>query len=481
MAAPVIKVASGGLLVTEVPNGLPLTPTQNFGFPVTVGTGGVPVTFVDDEAWYMAPQYSGMAAIADINNDRYAITQVPLGQIATASVVDLTKLRPATREEWFAQYTASSTTARTYVDASGSLKNDLPANAARFDYTNGKRQLLLENQGTNVLRNNTFQGGTVGTTTLPTNFSVGNNGGLAVTLINKGEESGVDYADFRVNGTSTQTTTFFIELDSQSAASAVNAAWTMTAYMKRVTGAPPALMFDVVQRGSTDNYVADAFIPLPLTDKLERLGGAVITSHASVTQVRGRITFASTTGTAYDFTVRIGLPQLEQSPFASAPIKTSGAAVTRAIESFRLPPIVEAILQRDQGGVVARFDLTATEGARRIVGFDSARSLCQVSGGVTTVSSYNGVNSVGGAVGSGSTLDPMGISMAFDTTGRAICGNGGTVWTDTNQPGARTSFWLGRADVVAPSVPYADGRYDFLGILASRPTNTWHQEMTVVA
>lgn len=61
-------------------------------------------------------------------------------------------LRSATFAECFT-YTASSTTARTYFDYNGTMKNDLAIDQPRFDYSNGKRQLLIEGQSINILLN----------------------------------------------------------------------------------------------------------------------------------------------------------------------------------------------------------------------------------------------------------------------------------------------------------------------------------------
>lgn len=53
MASPCVVVASGGVPVTESPNGTPFTPTTS-GFPVTiVANGGLPVLFIDVDGTLM--------------------------------------------------------------------------------------------------------------------------------------------------------------------------------------------------------------------------------------------------------------------------------------------------------------------------------------------------------------------------------------------------------------------------------------------
>ena len=103
-------------------------------------------------AWFEAPAYADLAAIADFGADRYAITTVPLAGIAAASAAELRVKRAASFAELIA-FTCSASAARSYLDAQGTLRADLAADQPRFDWTNGRRQLALNGAATNLLLN----------------------------------------------------------------------------------------------------------------------------------------------------------------------------------------------------------------------------------------------------------------------------------------------------------------------------------------
>jgi hypothetical protein len=103
-------------------------------------------------AWFEAPAYADLAAIADFGADRYAITTVPLAGIAAASAAELRVKRAASFAELIA-FTCSASAARSYLDAQGALRADLAADQPRFDWTNGRRQLALNGASANLLLN----------------------------------------------------------------------------------------------------------------------------------------------------------------------------------------------------------------------------------------------------------------------------------------------------------------------------------------
>src|SRR5215217_2046753 len=74
------------------------------GFGLVLGRrqGGGPVA-----SWYDAAAYADLAAIADFNNNRYAITTVALASVAAATAAQLKVKQSATFAEWLA-FTASS-------------------------------------------------------------------------------------------------------------------------------------------------------------------------------------------------------------------------------------------------------------------------------------------------------------------------------------------------------------------------------------
>lgn len=110
------------------------------------------ITPVAKRAWFEAPAYAAFAAIADFAADRYAITTVPLAEIATASPAALRLKRSASFSDLIA-FSCSSGTQRSYLDPQGVLRSDLVADQPRFDWINGRRQFALNGAVTNLLTN----------------------------------------------------------------------------------------------------------------------------------------------------------------------------------------------------------------------------------------------------------------------------------------------------------------------------------------
>jgi hypothetical protein len=75
-------------------------------------------------------------------------------------------------------------------------------------------------------------------------------------------------------------------------------------------------------------------------------------SKASLSFKLKRLSLNATDGAAVDFTLRIGLPQMEQAAFASSPIKTSGTAVMRAADFLSM--LLASLRGRNpwQGGIL---------------------------------------------------------------------------------------------------------------------------------
>jgi len=228
----------------------------------------------------------------------------------------------------------------TFVGSDGFIQ-PATTNVPRFDHDPLSRQslgLLSEAERTNSIRNNTMVGAVAGTPgTVPTNWSGGlNPSGLTNSITSIGSENGISYIDIRIQGTTSSGSTVTILLIDSISATA-SQAWVYSVYTAIVTGSVPSSL--TLQAGIREHDSSNTFLRQTLfninnsSPSLTRSLLAQITG-ASTGLVLPIFRIASlSVGTAVDFTLRIGLPQLEQGATASSPIPTTSAAVTRTADS----------------------------------------------------------------------------------------------------------------------------------------------------
>ncbi len=235
-------------------------------------------------------------------------------------------------------WTYSRASNATYFNSSGVL-TIASADVARVDYDpNGLtlRGLALEPSRTNWVRNNIASATVAGTPgTLPTTWSGGTQTSVTRQIVGAGTEDGIEYIDIRWAGNGGEAA-FELVLDGGTHASAANGqVWVGTVFLKLVAGSftglggtgPRIYEFPGVSQTTTD--IRSTVTGAALRTQRIQVTRTNVNAGTTYEQMRFLITPSAT---AWDFTLRFGLPQLELGNTITSPIKTSGATVTRAAD-----------------------------------------------------------------------------------------------------------------------------------------------------
>ena len=235
----------------------------------------------------------------------------------------------------------------TYFDAAGVLQT-APPDTLRVTYDPADLSkapyALVEKAKTNFIRNNTMQGAVVGTVApLPTGWTTSSVAGvgLSIEVTEIGSYSGIDCVDVRIFGTPSQNSGSTIDFALANYIAALpEQLFALSCYLKLAAGSISPnfnLALSLSERTSGGAQIGAAangpIINLgSQADLLIRHDFYKTTINADVRFVVPRLRFNVYGGQPTDFTIRIGLPQFEYDEVTS-PIKTSGAAVTRAADS----------------------------------------------------------------------------------------------------------------------------------------------------
>ncbi|MGW8391127.1 phage head spike fiber domain-containing protein [Pseudoduganella sp. HUAS MS19] len=264
--------------------------------------------------------------------------QLEAGLVRTSMVPDATSFTSRASPKW--------------VFDQGGVLNQVAANVGTYDFdpaTFASRGLCLEAAATNSIRNNTMTGAAVGTPgAVPTNWAWSLSGGLTSSVVGTGVEAGIDYIDFRVFGTPTGGSSGIRFETANGVAAASGQTWAASAFVRRVAGSEANLVsircnflgHTTGATGTTDNFSGSSVMGALSGASLAVTRASLVATLADATTayLRPQLLIEHATGSPIDITLRIGLPQLEQGRAPTSPIKTSGAAVTRAADLATSPP-----------------------------------------------------------------------------------------------------------------------------------------------
>ena len=248
---------------------------------------------------------------------------------------------------WGAQL-EQSTTAGEYVKTTSTINS-----APRFDHnptTGESLGLLVEEQRTNLVRNNTMVGAVAGSPgTAPTNgWVIVNSATYTSSIIGTGVENGINYIDIQYVVAAGAAAAVLFYADTPAATASTSYAGSY--YLKLVSGSIPQIRF--VWQDNSSTYNRSFF---DITNTLTRYSD-VLTTAAAGNLARCAIGInASASGTT--FVLRIGMPQIEQGAFATSVIPTSGTAVTRSADVASISGSnFSSWYRQDEGTVFAGVD-----------------------------------------------------------------------------------------------------------------------------
>jgi len=274
---------------------------------------------------------------------------------------------------WGAQLEQSSTVGE-YIPTTSTINS-----APRFDHnpaTGESLGLLVEEQRTNSIRNNTMVGAVAGTPgTLPTNWSGSTTGGgVTREIVGTGTENGITYIDIKVSGTTTGALFFGLRPDGSTAIAASNGqTWTFSNYVRLIAGSFTGitqlnyvLAYNDVG-GTPIQFVVGGITPTSAALNTQRFVRTGTATNAATAFVQGILQIEAPTATAINITLRIGLPQLEQGAFATSVIPTTGTAVTRSADVASITGTNFSSWYRQDEGTVFAEARTQQSGAGHIL------------------------------------------------------------------------------------------------------------------
>lgn len=276
----------------------------------------------------------------------------------------------------------------TRVNKDGFIETVLD-NVPRLDYplggaVNGCPALLVEPAATNGIRNNSMVGASA-PNTLPNNWSnAGSN--LTRQSVATGTLNGIPYVDIRISGTANNAFHDVFWDASNVIAALVGQDWVASCYLQIIAQPNPPVNYLLAMRefNSSGGFLGvfqGAALSISTTS-FNRFSFTRVLNQAAVAFVHPSLFFTLVNGQYYDFTIRIGYPQMERGTVATSVIPTTTAAVTRSADVIRNTAATALIGQTEGTIYFEYYHNTATNAG--------IRNAFNLEGNVA--SSFNGIN-----------------------------------------------------------------------------------------
>ena len=388
----------------------------------------------------------------------------------------------------------------TFVGSDGVLRTAV-TNEPRFDHnptTGESLGLLVEEARTNGVTNNTMVGavaGTPGTNPTGWTFATAQSNGLTISIVGTGVENGINYIDYRFNGT-TVASPNACAFGFTNAAAATSQTWTSSLYWKLASGTTTGTTN--WQLGIIENTAVGTFVTGAFYTQTTPTSAALITQRPTATRtLSGGVTVGLVShtlnitvagNTAIDFTIRIGMPQLEQGAFATSAIPTTTATVTRAADVASITGSnFSSWYNQTEGTVFAEGAVAQPiSGGNQFVfrtsdnGYNNSVALNIQSGGFVSIATASG-GVFDGVAASPATLianTTAKFAGAYATNNLGVSLNGATVATDTS---ATMPTALNRLDIGSDHIGsnrIKAGTINRLTYFPTRLSNTVLQQIT---
>jgi hypothetical protein len=271
----------------------------------------------------------------------------------------------------FSDFTVTRASTKNVLGSNGlyqSVANNVPAFEFNTDGT--YRGLLVEPGATNQIRNNSMVGAVAGTPgTLPTNWIVVSSGGLSRQIVAIGADNGVEYIDLRLFGTASSGNALF-GLETSGVISATSSqVWTHSGYLKVVAATLPPLSYLMgAVYTNAGGYVNQTDTVVSVDGTLSRKTITLTTPGSTIDSLYPTLRFNLTNGNSYDFTVRIGWPQMETGSVATSPIVTTAGTANRAADVVSLTG-ASSLIGQSEGVVYAEVDFSKATANNTTKGF----------------------------------------------------------------------------------------------------------------